>query len=129
LEKPNSYFEANRGIMSDFLPEIYNKVLEIGCASGGFSKYLSAAQEIWGIEPNETAASCAASKLTKVLCGKYDQIESALPDRYFDLVVCNDVIEHMVDHHAFFQDIRKKNQTRRIYGRFTSKYSPYHGSL
>ena len=108
MAKLGSYFEANRVIMSGFIPASYSNVLEIGCASGGFSKYLTLAQEIWGVEPDEVAASCASNKLTKVLCGRYDQIENLLPDQYFDLVVCNDVIEHMIDHEAFFLAIRKK---------------------
>lgn len=108
MNKCDSYFEANRGVMSDFLPTSYDRVLEIGCASGGFSKYLTSAQEIWGVEPNQDAANRAATRMTRVLCGRYDQIENSLPDQYFDLVVCNDVIEHMVDHEAFFLDIRRK---------------------
>jgi len=31
-----------------------------------------------------------------------------LPAHYFDLVICNDVIEHMPDHDAFLEDIKQK---------------------
>jgi 2-polyprenyl-3-methyl-5-hydroxy-6-metoxy-1,4-benzoquinol methylase len=31
-----------------------------------------------------------------------------LPENYFDLVICNDVIEHMPDHDAFFDSIGGK---------------------
>jgi len=34
----------------------------------------------------------------------YDQ----LPNDYFDLIICNDVIEHMVDHEAFYNTIKQK---------------------
>ncbi len=44
----------------------------------------------------------------RVLVGTYDEVASQLPDGHFDLVICNDVIEHMVDHDAFLEAIKKK---------------------
>ena len=43
-----------------------------------------------------------------VLLGTYDEMEPRLPDGYFDVVICNDVIEHMPDHERFFLQIREK---------------------
>lgn len=108
MAEKNGYFEANRHEVASLLPSSYSKVLEIGCASGGFSGHLVLPCEYWGIEPNPTAASAARDRLHRVLIGTYDEVASQLPDGYFDLVVCNDVIEHMVDHDAFLQRIKKK---------------------
>ena len=94
--------------MARFLPKEYNRVLEIGCASGGFSDQLPKAREIWGVEPFDAAARTAATKLTRVLIGTYEQVSDNLPDNHFDLVICNDVIEHMSDHDAFLHAIRRK---------------------
>ncbi len=102
------YYEANRIAMAAFLPERYENVLEVGCASGGFARHLTQAVDSWGIEPNAEAAERARSHYRHVLCGCYSQVEASLPDRHFDLVVCNDVIEHMTDHDAFFSAIRRK---------------------
>jgi 2-polyprenyl-3-methyl-5-hydroxy-6-metoxy-1,4-benzoquinol methylase len=102
------YFQANRGPMSAFLPDSYERVLEIGCAAGGFSDYLKHSCEVWGVEPNRPAASTAAMKLHRVLVGTYNSVADALPDRYFDLIICNDVIEHMDDHDAFLEAIKNK---------------------
>lgn len=102
------YYQANRGVMSKFLPEKYGTVLEVGCGTGGFYDHLRQPCEVWGVEPNPDAAKAAAQKMHRVLVGRYDLLEDQLPDQYFDIVVCNDVIEHMDDHDAFLEAIKKK---------------------
>jgi len=94
----------NRPEMCAFLPAHYARVLEIGCDTGNFAANLSA--ETWGVEPAPGPASVAASRLHKVLVGTFDAVHDELPLGYFDLVVCNDVIEHMPDHHRFLRAIR-----------------------
>lgn len=37
-----------------------------------------------------------------------DRTAAALPDQHFDMVICNDVIEHMVDHDHFLEHIKTK---------------------
>lgn len=94
--------------MAAFLPEKYHKVLEIGCGEGNFTFCLKLGCEIWGVELNSAAAEVASQKMQRVLTGKYDQVSNQLPNDYFDLVICNDVIEHMEDHDAFLDSIRIK---------------------
>jgi 2-polyprenyl-3-methyl-5-hydroxy-6-metoxy-1,4-benzoquinol methylase len=116
MASETQYFQANRGPMSAFLPDNYKRVLEIGCAAGGFSDHLKQSCEVWGVEPNRSAASIAALKLHRVLVGTYNSVAETLPERYFDLVICNDVIEHMDtwthghmdDHDAFLEAIKNK---------------------
>ncbi len=102
------YFGADRHEVASLLPTAYSRVLEVGCASGGFSQHLSLPCESWGIEPNPLAAAAAKERMGRVLVGTYDEVASQLPDGHFDLVICNDVIEHMVDHDAFLEAIKKK---------------------
>ncbi|MBX9676897.1 MAG: class I SAM-dependent methyltransferase [Methylotenera sp.] len=91
-----------------FLPQQYRTVLEIGCGTGGFKNSLNPGIEIWGIEPNQSASEQAKMKGYKVLTGLYDNVENQCPDHYFDLIICNDVIEHMIDHEKFLVDIKSK---------------------
>lgn len=104
----DGYFEANRHEVASLLPSTYSKVLEVGCAAGGFSEHLALPCETWGIEPNHIAASAAKERIGRVLIGTYDEVASQLPDGHFDLVICNDVIEHMVDHDAFLEAVKRK---------------------
>ena len=90
--------------MLAFLPARPQRVLEIGCDEGDFTGQLDA--ELWGVEPQPDAAAIAAARLHRVLVGRYAAVRDALPAGYFDLVVCNDVIEHMADHQGFLRDVR-----------------------
>jgi hypothetical protein len=73
--------------MVQLLPNSYARVLEVGCAAGGFYDYLKQPCEVWGIEPNTEAAKAASLKMHRVLTGSSGSVASHLPDHYFDLVV------------------------------------------
>ena len=101
-----AYYQQQRRDMRGYLPENPRRVLEIGCGEGAFSASIVGAKEKWGVEPNTAAAQIAAGRLDHVLTGRFDTVSDRLPRHHFDLVVCNDVIEHMEDHDRFLQDIR-----------------------
>ena len=98
--------------MTALLPPTYEKVLEVGCANGAFSAALKLASETWGVEQVQAAAAKAALRLTHVLNGKYDEVADRIPADYFDLAVCNDVIEHVEDHDRFLASIHEKLRPR-----------------
>jgi len=102
------YHKFYRQEMRQFLPEDYSRVLEIGCGEGNFRSNLKNNHEYWGIEPNSAVSKIAKEKLDKVLCGKYEDVSDQLPENYFDLIICNDVIEHMEHHDRFLLALQKK---------------------
>lgn len=108
MVKHDSYYEGERPEVLPFLPERFSRVLEIGCGDGGFRRLIEKDCEYWGVEREVAAAGKAGQYLDKVLAGSFDEIYDQLPDGYFDLVICNDVIEHFVDHERFLLDIRAK---------------------
>ena len=46
--------------------------------------------------------------MTKVLTGTFREVSAHLPDSYFDVTTCNDVIEHMNDHNEFLVSVQRK---------------------
>ena len=97
MKQKDSYYEGERPELKPFLPKTYERVLEIGCGDGSFKALLPASSEYWGVEPEPAAAELAEKHLTRVLRGTIEIVADQLPDRYFDLVICNDVIEHIPD--------------------------------
>lgn len=107
-QKSDIYYSSTRSNMSSFLPEAYSKVVEIGCGEGAFRPNVKEECEYWGVEPYTPSYEIASKGLDHTLHGNYDEVAGDLPNDYFDLVICNDVIEHMVDHDKFFTDIKSK---------------------
>jgi 2-polyprenyl-3-methyl-5-hydroxy-6-metoxy-1,4-benzoquinol methylase len=108
--KDESYYVLARPEMKKFLPNSTTtmKVLEIGCGAGNFVHNLNGYLEYWGVEPNPNMAEQAKEKCSKVLIGSFDGVDSQIPECYFDLVICNDVIEHMADVENFLERIKTK---------------------
>lgn len=102
-----NYYNEIRSEVAEYIPRNVRKVLEIGCGEGSFRSFFDDEVEYWGIEPNTLVANIAKNKLSKVLNGTFDEVEDKLIESYFDLIVCNDVIEHMVDPKVFMQSIKK----------------------
>jgi 2-polyprenyl-3-methyl-5-hydroxy-6-metoxy-1,4-benzoquinol methylase len=104
------YYQLNRPEMHPFLPGRTLRALEIGCAEGNFIQVLPSECEVWGCEANSEIALRAAGnqRFFKVLSGIYEEVEPEIPDGYFDLIICNDVIEHMPDHDRFLASAFKK---------------------
>jgi len=107
-DKSTFYYDGTRDNIVGFLPSEYSKVLEVGCGNGSFRYSLNSDCEYWGVEPQTIAHKSATEKLDKTLLGTYQEVAKDLPDNYFDLIICNDVIEHMSDHDEFLDEIRIK---------------------
>lgn len=99
------YFRNTRAEMLPFIPLNRKRVLEIGCSSGFFGASIAGTEELWGVEPSE-AATEAEKQFTTVIRGYFEDAKPKLPRKYFDVVICNDVIEHMQDHRQFLQEVR-----------------------
>ena len=94
-----------RDELTQFIPLGCKRVLEVGSAEGVFRRYFDADCEYWGIEPNKSAAENSRASLFRVIDSDFQSAKNQLPLNYFDLVVCNDVIEHMSDPEYFLSSI------------------------
>ncbi len=94
-----TYPDNPRPEMHPFVPIAARRVLEVGCHTGAFGAALKAQTpdvQVWGVEPHPEAAAVAAGRLDRVYVQPYDAA-CPLPVQYFDAVVFNDVLEHIVD--------------------------------
>lgn len=104
----NAYYQNTRPEVYGLVPRSAKRVLEIGCAAGGFRLNFPNDVEYWGVEPVQAAAAQARQKNMKVLCGIYDDVCAQIPDGYFDVIVCNDVIEHVSAPESFLVSLKSK---------------------
>jgi 2-polyprenyl-3-methyl-5-hydroxy-6-metoxy-1,4-benzoquinol methylase len=98
------YSSQQRAEMTEFIPLRRERVLEVGCGEGVFVSALIGVKEAWGIEPSP-AADIARQRLHRVFQSTFAEAEAELPLQYFDVIVCNDVIEHMSDHDDFLSRV------------------------
>jgi len=108
MSTSSPYYQGVRKEVARFLPEQYSRVLEVGSGEGGFHVNLKPDCEHWVIEPVRRAADIARHRLHRVIEASYHEALDQLPDNYFDLVICNDVVEHMVNPDEFFRTIKQK---------------------
>lgn len=108
--KADDYFNHERPEMLAFLPENCKTVLDVGCGEGIFGEQIKRKNraEVWGIELMEEPGKEAGHRLDKVFIGPCENFIEDLPDNYFDVIYCNDVLEHLVDPYTFLADLKPK---------------------
>lgn len=103
------YQHSLRQEMLQFIPVTATRILDVGCYSGAFGEFLKRSRqvEVWGVEPNAVAAEKAKAILDHVFNQPFStKIE--LPEAYFDVIVMNDVLEHMNDPWAALELAKQK---------------------
>lgn len=97
--KSDGYFANARDDVLGFVPDGVARVLEIGCGSGEFGATLKrrGGVSVVGVELVEAAAAIARERLDQVIAADVQHQDLDLPEQAFDCLVCNDVLEHLVD--------------------------------
>ena len=96
---------VHRGFKNDFerddlvklIPEGVKRVLDMGCAMGGYGKTLKEARpeiSLIGVELNQVMAQAADPFYDKIF---RTSVEQADLSGNFDLVNCGDILEHLMD--------------------------------
>jgi 2-polyprenyl-3-methyl-5-hydroxy-6-metoxy-1,4-benzoquinol methylase len=96
--KPEYYYECLRPEMLAYVPPLCRSVLDVGCGTGNFGASIRKRTgcEVWGVESNAESIRKAEQNIDKVFHGYFGP-ELDLPPGYFDCIVFNDVLEHMLD--------------------------------
>ncbi|KKM13020.1 hypothetical protein SY88_00140 [Clostridiales bacterium PH28_bin88] len=108
LSKPDGYYSGQRKDLIDLVPSGYRTVLDVGCGEGNNTPYLrqKGATYVAGIEITPENAAIARTQMDEVWCGS---VEAELPFQVgqFDLIICADVLEHLVDPWAALRKLRR----------------------
>lgn len=100
LNKKESYYNQERQEMLKYIPKHKLKLIDLGCGNGGFIRTIMSNRkkyndEIWLVEPDRNSFINTPTVFKKFNIN----IESALkklPDNYFDVIILNDVLEHLL---------------------------------
>jgi 2-polyprenyl-3-methyl-5-hydroxy-6-metoxy-1,4-benzoquinol methylase len=104
-DKPAVYFGHARREIEPLLPPFAARVLEVGCGSGATLRWLKQSgrcSHTTGIEVFAQAAELARGQVGSLHVGDAERlVQQAFAPASFDLVLCLDVLEHLVDPWAF----------------------------
>ena len=99
--KETKYFSDVRSDLFSFIPPNTEKLLELGAGSGNTLvkiKELKLAKEVVGFDIMEVENSNQQSPLINQFCiGNIEEINLGYPEEYFDVILCPDVLEHLVN--------------------------------
>lgn len=95
--KNDIYYAHARTELLPYIPTTIKSALDVGCGGGAFGVLLKQQVncEVWGIEPNKTAADTAAANLDKAINGLFTKDMPELAGKKFDAIFFNDVLEHL----------------------------------
>lgn len=112
MQQPDSsYYHIQRDEMLSFIPEGAKDFLEIGCGAGTFGALLQEeirGARVVGVEAHPLAAGEARTRLASVIEKPIEDALTTIQDGSIDCVVCNDVLEHLVDPWAVLRQLRAK---------------------
>jgi 2-polyprenyl-3-methyl-5-hydroxy-6-metoxy-1,4-benzoquinol methylase len=106
--KNKSYFSFVRKDISPILPKNCGDVIELGCGDGGTLAWLKAekhAHHTTGMELCLEPAALACMQVDHVIQGNIELTIKNLNHHSYDLVLCLDVLEHLIDPWAVVQEI------------------------
>ncbi len=99
-DKLDGYFAHARKEIASLLPKKCGRVLEIGCGSGATLGWLRQSRQASctvGVEIASSAAESARAHADVVHCIDFERADLPADSGLFDVILCLDVLEHMVD--------------------------------
>ncbi len=112
-EKDNWWFKGKRlaihALISKYIPQ-HTSVLDIGCGTGIILKeFQSKGKDVYGTDISNEAIQFAQKRgLTNIF--NIDFSKEPIPQKYFDLILCLDVLEHIENDKAALLNITKNMQ-------------------
>lgn len=108
-DKSSDYFRNARKDIAPLLSGPAERVLEVGCGAGATLRWLKQTgrcRVAYGVELFETSAVLAKQHVEEVVIGDAERlIDTVFLDMQFELILCLDVLEHMVDPWRFVEKL------------------------
>jgi 2-polyprenyl-3-methyl-5-hydroxy-6-metoxy-1,4-benzoquinol methylase len=110
MKDTKGYYSQERPEIAALIPQEIKTILDVGCGQGAFLKLMKerTGAETWGIEMEPDVAEVAKKYADKILTGKIENMTNSIPDSYFDCIIFNDVLEHLLDPTETLKMIRPK---------------------
>ncbi len=100
MKKHAAYYSQTRPEMRSRIPAGTRSILDIGCGAGSFGAAIRKEMpecRIYGIELFSDEAAKAREHYDEVLAGDVHSVLEELSGPTFDLIVFNDLLEHLID--------------------------------
>jgi len=110
--KTDSYFQNSRQDLLELIPPPGPyRILELGAGSGATLRTAKArglASEVVGMDIAKVDdIDTEGPVVDRFIYGNIEELELDFPDNYFDVVLCGDVLEHLVDPWKIVEKIHK----------------------
>ena len=108
-----TYFTNVRKELLDLIPTDLREgnVLEIGAGTGNtlvFAKENGYAKNIYGVELCEIENSNQKNELfSEFIIGNIEEMELPFQEKTFDVILCADVLEHLIDPYTLVESLKK----------------------
>lgn len=111
FEQPDmSYYRSERSEMLPFIPEKAQHFVDLGCGAGNFGAFLRQTRpgcSVIGVEIHSQSAIEARDRLDNVIELPVELALDSMEAASIDCVICNDVLEHLVDPWAVCRQIKR----------------------
>lgn len=110
MSQPSDYYDCPRPELLALVSPSAHTILDVGCAAGalGFNLKQRQGAVVWGVEYVPEVAARAAERLDHVLTGGIEDVLPNIPDGYFDIIICADVLEHLVNPWQVLANLKAK---------------------
>lgn len=105
-----NYYNGARQSVADWIPNNISNILDIGCGQGAFLNLIKVktGAETWGVEMVREVAEKAKDQVDNILIGRIEDVIDLIPDDYFEYIVFNDVLEHLIDPKGILEMVKPK---------------------